>query len=184
MKKVAHVWWFTSISVGKLFPRIAWRILVQVVSSSSCEQNWSSYSFVHSKVRNRLLSSCVEDSVYVYTNLRVLNQNVPFTDEAAIEWYKQSIISEDSNFEGPTDLLMITMMFPTLTHQSCLPTMRIPKGNQKNRTSCNCKVKESKKMGGTSKTRLHKISTDCTLNHQENASKACLLLILLVVMHH
>jgi hypothetical protein len=41
--------------------------------------------------------------VYVYTNSRVLNQNVPFTDEAATKWYRQTVVSEDSNFEGPTD---------------------------------------------------------------------------------
>jgi hypothetical protein len=41
--------------------------------------------------------------VYVYTNSRVLNQNVPFTNEAAIEWYRQTIVSEDSDFEGPAD---------------------------------------------------------------------------------
>jgi hypothetical protein len=72
--------------------------------SSSCEWSWSSYSFVHSKARNRLLSSRAEDLVYVYTNSRVLNQNVPFTDEAATEWYKQTIVSEDSDSEGPADL--------------------------------------------------------------------------------
>jgi hypothetical protein len=80
VKEVPHLWWFTSGSVGKLLPRIARRILIQVVSSSSCEWNWSSYSFVHSKARNRLLSSRAEDLVYVYTNSRVLNENVPFTD--------------------------------------------------------------------------------------------------------
>jgi hypothetical protein len=101
---VAHVWWFTSSSVGKLLLCIARRILAQVVSSSSCERNWSSYSFVYSKARNRLLSSCAEDLVYVYTNSRVLNQNVPFTDEAATEWYRQSVVSEDSDSEGPADL--------------------------------------------------------------------------------
>jgi hypothetical protein len=39
VKKVAHVWWFISGSVGKLLPRIVRRILAQVVSSSSCERN-------------------------------------------------------------------------------------------------------------------------------------------------
>jgi hypothetical protein len=62
--------------------------------------------------------------------------------------------------------------------------MRISKGNQKNRMGCNCKVSESEKMGGTSKTGLHKMSTNLTLNHQENMSKACLLLTLSAVMHH
>jgi hypothetical protein len=104
VKEVPHLWWFTNGSVGKLLPRIARRILAHVVSSSSCEWSWSSYSFVHSKARNRLLSSRAEDLVYVYTNSRVLNQNVPFTDEAATEWYKQTIVSEDSDSEGPADL--------------------------------------------------------------------------------
>jgi hypothetical protein len=104
VKEVAHVWWFTSGSVGKLLPCIARRILAQVVSSPSCERNWSSYYFVHRKARNRLLSSRAEDLVYVYTNSRILNQNVPFTDEATTEWYRQTIISKDSNFEGPVDI--------------------------------------------------------------------------------
>jgi hypothetical protein len=59
---------------------------------------------MHSKARNRLLSSRAEDLVYVYTNSRVLNQNVPFTNEAATEWYMQTVVSEDSDFEGPADL--------------------------------------------------------------------------------
>jgi hypothetical protein len=79
---VAHMWWFTSGSVGKLPPCIARRKLAQVVSSSSCERNWSSYSFVHSKARDRLHSSCAEELPYVFTNSRVLNQNVTFMDEA------------------------------------------------------------------------------------------------------
>jgi hypothetical protein len=101
---VPHLWWFTSGSVGKLLPRIARRILAQVVSLSSCKRNWSSYSLVHSKARNRLLSSHVEDLVYGNTNSRVLNQNVSFIDEAATEWYMQTVVSEDSDSEGPADL--------------------------------------------------------------------------------
>ena len=46
----------------------------------------------------------MEDLVYVYTNSRVFKQNVPFTDEAAIEWYMQTVVSEDSDSEGPADL--------------------------------------------------------------------------------
>jgi hypothetical protein len=42
--------------------------------------------------------------VYVYTNSRVLNQNVPFIDEATTEWYKQSVVSEDFDSEGPANL--------------------------------------------------------------------------------
>jgi hypothetical protein len=53
--------------------------------------------------------------------------------------------------------LMITTMFLTLTHQTCPPTMRISKGDQKNMMGYNSKLRELEKMGGTSKTRLHKI---------------------------
>jgi hypothetical protein len=42
--------------------------------------------------------------VYVYTKSRVLNQNVPFTNEAATEWYRQTVVSKDSDSEGPADL--------------------------------------------------------------------------------
>jgi hypothetical protein len=29
---------------------------------------------------------------------------VPFIDEAATEWYRQTVVSEDSDSEGPADL--------------------------------------------------------------------------------
>jgi hypothetical protein len=35
---------------------------------------------------------------------RVLNQNVPFTDKAATEWYRQTVVSKDSDSEGPANL--------------------------------------------------------------------------------
>jgi hypothetical protein len=31
VKEVPHLWWFTSGSVGKLLPRIAWRILAREI---------------------------------------------------------------------------------------------------------------------------------------------------------
>jgi hypothetical protein len=42
--------------------------------------------------------------VYVYTNLRVLNLNITFRDEATMKWNKQSVVSKDSNSNGPTNL--------------------------------------------------------------------------------
>jgi hypothetical protein len=41
----------------------------------------------------------------VYTNSRVLNQNATSTDEGANEWYKQTIVSEDSDSYGPPDIM-------------------------------------------------------------------------------
>ena len=42
------------------------------MSSSSCEWNWSIYSFVHNKSRNKLQPKRAEDLVCVYTNLKLL----------------------------------------------------------------------------------------------------------------
>ena len=42
--------------------------------------------------------------MYVYTNSRILNQNMPSTDGATTKWYMQTIVSEDSDSEGPADL--------------------------------------------------------------------------------
>ena len=46
---------------------------------------------------------CAKDLVYVYTNSRVLNQNVTYIDEAVTKWYKQSVVSEDLDSNGPMD---------------------------------------------------------------------------------
>lgn len=71
LKVTPHVWWDQLGYRGKHLPRLARRLLAQVVSSSSCEQNWSHYSFVHNKVKNRLHASRVEDLVYVYSNSKL-----------------------------------------------------------------------------------------------------------------
>jgi hypothetical protein len=42
--------------------------------------------------------------VYFYTNSRILNQNVTYKVEATREWYKQCVVSEDSDSEGPANL--------------------------------------------------------------------------------
>ena len=106
---MVYVWWFTSRSVGKLLPCIARRNLVLVVSFFSYEKNWNSYFFVYSKAQNRLHSYYAKDVVYVHTNSRVLNQNIMFTDEAVMEWYKQIVVFEDFNLmDQPTNLMSTT----------------------------------------------------------------------------
>ena len=99
-----HLWWhMVGATVGKLLPPIARRVLAQVVSSSSCERNWSSYSFVHNKSRNRLHAKRAEDLVYVYTNSKILAGMPEKQDAAEEEWYRQNRRAEDSDSEGPGD---------------------------------------------------------------------------------
>ena len=67
-----YAWWDFEGACEKLLAPIAKRILAQTVSTSSCERNWSSYSFVHDRKRNRLLPKRADDLVFVYTNSRLL----------------------------------------------------------------------------------------------------------------
>ena len=56
-----------------ILQKLAFRVLGQPTSSSCCERNWSSYSFIHSFRRNKLLSKRAEDLVFVHNNLRLLS---------------------------------------------------------------------------------------------------------------
>ena len=89
-----HAWWDFEGACGKLIAPIARRILAQTVSSSSCERNWSSYSFVHNRSRNRLQQKRAEDLVYVYTNSKLLAK-AKRKDQK--KWYDENVSSEDSD---------------------------------------------------------------------------------------
>ena len=92
-KLSAHAWWDFEGACGKLIAPIAKRILAQPVSSSSCEQNWSSYSFVHNKSRNKLKLQRAADLVYVYTNSKVL---AVLKEKDEKKWCHDNVESEDS----------------------------------------------------------------------------------------
>jgi hypothetical protein len=61
---------------------------------SSYERNWSSYSFMHNKSRNRLQPKRAEDLVYVYTNSRLMAEG---KDKDEKKWYADNVDSEDSD---------------------------------------------------------------------------------------
>jgi hypothetical protein len=65
-----HQWWHRV--GGNALPKIAKRILSLTCSASSCERNWSMYSFVHSKSRKHLRVDKAEALVYIYTNSKIL----------------------------------------------------------------------------------------------------------------
>jgi hypothetical protein len=90
-----HQWWHRV--GGNALPIIAKRILLLTCSASSCEWNWSMYSFVHSNMRNRLGVDKVEALVYIYMNSRLLRQR-PGADP--VHYYDDNIFSEDSNDDG------------------------------------------------------------------------------------
>ena len=54
-------------------PKLAKKVLSQVVNSSSAERCWSTYSYIHNVKRNRLNENRAESLVYVHYNLRLLS---------------------------------------------------------------------------------------------------------------
>jgi hypothetical protein len=86
-----HQWWHRV--GGRALPKIAKCILSLTCSASSCERNWSMYSFVYSKSCNHLGVEKAESLVYSYTNSKLLRQR-PGADP--VRWY-DNIFSEDSN---------------------------------------------------------------------------------------
>ena len=82
---------------AKALQTIARCILAQVCSASTCERNWSMYSFVHNKVRNHLKHSRAEDLVYIYTNCRLLRY---CRSPTPTQWYGLNMIHSDDDLDG------------------------------------------------------------------------------------
>ncbi|XVE99243.1 hypothetical protein REPUB_Repub03eG0181000 [Reevesia pubescens] len=64
-------WWIHYGSCAPELQRIAIRVLSQTTSSSNCEHNWSTFSLIHTKKRNRLKDKKLQKLVYVHYNMRL-----------------------------------------------------------------------------------------------------------------
>ncbi|RLN34641.1 hypothetical protein C2845_PM03G19120 [Panicum miliaceum] len=67
-------WWTNHGQSVPLLMSLALKLLSQPASSSCCERNWSTYSFIHSVKRNALTPERAEDLVFVHSNLRHLSR--------------------------------------------------------------------------------------------------------------
>ncbi|KAG6413653.1 hypothetical protein SASPL_126367 [Salvia splendens] len=67
-------WWTNHGQSIPLLMSLAMKLLSQPASSSCCERNWSTYSFIHSVKRNALTPERAEDLVFVHSNLRHLSR--------------------------------------------------------------------------------------------------------------
>ncbi|KAF7814839.1 Dimer_Tnp_hAT domain-containing protein [Senna tora] len=61
-------------SSAPLLQNLVLKLLSQPCSSSCCERNLSTYSFIHSVRRNKITPKRAEDLVFVHTNLRLLSR--------------------------------------------------------------------------------------------------------------
>jgi hypothetical protein len=67
-------WWEVFGRGAPELRRIAIRVCSIVPVASASERNWSIFSYIHSKSRNRLYNNRVEQLVFVYSNLRLLRK--------------------------------------------------------------------------------------------------------------
>ena len=70
---LAAEWWAMFGSSAPTLTKLALRLVSQCASSSGCERNWSTFAFIHTKVRNRLSYKKLHKLVYVNYNLRIQN---------------------------------------------------------------------------------------------------------------
>ena len=68
------MWWETFGTTTPNLMKLAIRVLSQGSSASPCERNWSIFSLIHTRRRNKLSPCHVEKLVYLHTNLRLLKR--------------------------------------------------------------------------------------------------------------
>ena len=68
------IWWCTHGSPASMLQSLALKLLGQPCSSSWCERNWSTYSFIHSMKRNKMTPQRSEDLVFVQNNVLLLSR--------------------------------------------------------------------------------------------------------------
>ncbi|XP_039054496.1 uncharacterized protein LOC120196874 [Hibiscus syriacus] len=64
-------WWMIYGTCTPELQRLATKVLSQTTSASNCERNWSTFSYIHTKARNRLKYKKLEKLVFTYYNMRL-----------------------------------------------------------------------------------------------------------------
>eukprot|EP00253_Pinus_taeda_P032068 PITA_32068 len=82
------------------------RILSQGSSASACERNWSSFNHIQSKKRNKLLSTRLEDLVYVRSNLKLaLSSVAKDASSSSKPWFDADLEPEEDDISTNGDSL-------------------------------------------------------------------------------
>ncbi|RWR72996.1 Copia protein [Cinnamomum micranthum f. kanehirae] len=68
-------WWLNYGDSAPALRTIAIKVLSQTTSSSNCERNWSAFSFIHTRLRNRLTMQKFNKLVYIHYNLKLWSRN-------------------------------------------------------------------------------------------------------------
>ena len=89
-------WWELFGGETPNLSKLAIRVLSQGTCASPCERNWSTFSLIHTKRRNRLSHDHIEKLVYLHTNHRLLKK-VKERDSCRIEVTLDMINKEEDD---------------------------------------------------------------------------------------
>jgi len=71
----AKSWWIVYGTHAPTLQKIDLKLLGQSCSSSYCERNWSTYSFIHPQKRNKMTPKRSKDLIFIHSNLSLLSRN-------------------------------------------------------------------------------------------------------------
>ncbi|KAL4323823.1 hypothetical protein GQ457_11G029020 [Hibiscus cannabinus] len=80
-------WWSTYGSETPELVEIATRLLLQLISSSSAERVWSTYSYIHNIKRKRLNAKRADKLVFIHSNIRLLSRfTISYKEGSCKKW--------------------------------------------------------------------------------------------------
>jgi len=98
-------WWATFGGDTPVLQRVARHLLSRCAASSGCERNWSTFAYIHTKLRNRLSHQKLDKLVFVNYNLRLRLQRAirvvdpydydPVSSFMDLSLYRQSSAIQD-----------------------------------------------------------------------------------------
>ncbi|XP_028060037.1 uncharacterized protein LOC114263653 [Camellia sinensis] len=78
-------WWIIHGSCVPELQKIAVKVLSQTTTSSQCERNWSTFSLIHTKTRNRLKYNKIQRLVFITYNMRLKLRHVKRSSQEEID---------------------------------------------------------------------------------------------------
>jgi len=94
--------WWQSWATSKL-QQLAIKILSIPTSSAAAERNFSTFGFIHNKIRNRLKNDRVKKLVYIYGNLRMYNGLVKIQKKKKISDFNDDYENDNENDDDKSD---------------------------------------------------------------------------------
>ena len=85
MNLVVVEWWFMYGNNTPTLRKLAIKVLLQTTSSFACERNWSTFSLIHMKQRNRLAYLRLEQLVFYYYNMKLKLRDMEVENDRVVE---------------------------------------------------------------------------------------------------